>query len=451
MGLLHFDQLGPKKRRATSKIFAVLAVGLIISLGYTFASNISLNSGGPVEFGQGVAQSTACDNSILVTPYSSFVNAVGGGSFKFTAIKLSNVNSTNGGCASKGFTINVYDASGSSLALYSIDDNGTDFSSGDGNLTYDLNDLESSSVTLNIAGAPSDLVGASSVQRITIQSGLPMTLSGHLILLGNKDEIFSENGLFQGSRPLRYVDASGSTNSLTNQSGLAIQIRSGSSDPFTYGFQGVSGSSNNLSGMTQTMENGRSISYGSAITTLPIDVNSISVSVKNAYSLAKNGSYLKISTTITNTDPTHSINNISAQAGILDTMAGDDDVNFTRGNISNSGFNMLSNITNRSNSIIAHNGDVNAVLYSKSSSANSKWYFDCCDAYGLFDVSPSDSTIFTDGSYYDGSMALEYSIHDLAPGASYTFTWLIGGSNNADLSKLASILYRAGIADNYTP
>ena len=66
MGVLRFDETSPKKRRATSKIFALMAVGLIISLGYTFASNISLNSGGPVEFGQGVAQSTACDNSILV-------------------------------------------------------------------------------------------------------------------------------------------------------------------------------------------------------------------------------------------------------------------------------------------------------------------------------------------------------------------------------------------------
>jgi hypothetical protein len=189
MGLLHFDQLGPKKRKVTSRILALISIGLIASLGYTFASNISLNSGGPVEFGQGVAQSAACDNSILVTPYSSFVNAAGGGAFKFTAIQLSNLNSTNSGCAGKGFTINVYDASGSALASYAIDDNGTDFSSGDGKLTYDLNDLESSSVTLNISGSPSDLVNASSVRRITIQSSLPMSLSGHIILMGNANSI----------------------------------------------------------------------------------------------------------------------------------------------------------------------------------------------------------------------------------------------------------------------
>jgi hypothetical protein len=247
-------------------------------------------------------------------------------------------------------------------------------------------------------------------------------------------QYLESNGLLGTYQPLKYVNSEGSRFPLMNDYGLGIQVSGWMGETkFTYSSEDPYSASNNISSLNETSENGQTISYGTATSTLPIDLGGVSAAIRNVYSLAQNGSILKISTTITNTDSTNAINDIKAQAGIADTMAGDDDVNFKRGNISNTGFNILSDISSRSNSIIAHYGDVNAVLYSKSATANSKWYSDCCSAYGLFNVSPSDSTIYTNGNYYDGSMALEYSIHNLAPGASYTFTWFIGGSNNADL------------------
>ncbi len=90
-----------------------LAVG---ALGTTLAANINLNGGDNVEFGQGVAQTTACSggDSISVTPFSTFINEVGAGASYFTSVKLSNIPSN---CEGKVFTIAAYGDSGSSLTL----------------------------------------------------------------------------------------------------------------------------------------------------------------------------------------------------------------------------------------------------------------------------------------------------------------------------------------------
>jgi hypothetical protein len=67
--------LGPKKK---SKYRAFIGIGIIaaaVGLSSTLAANININSG-PVEFGQGVAQTVACsgDESVIVTPASIFSN-----------------------------------------------------------------------------------------------------------------------------------------------------------------------------------------------------------------------------------------------------------------------------------------------------------------------------------------------------------------------------------------
>ena len=79
MEILNFsDQEGSgSKKRSRSRAF--IGIGVIaaaVGLSSTLAANISINSG-PVEFGQGVAQTVACsgDESIIVTPATSFTNA----------------------------------------------------------------------------------------------------------------------------------------------------------------------------------------------------------------------------------------------------------------------------------------------------------------------------------------------------------------------------------------
>jgi hypothetical protein len=86
-------------------ILGIGAVALSISLGSTLAANINLNSGTPVEFGQGVATTMACDNSVFITPNSEFVNDANYPGFKFTSFTVSGIGNE---CIGKVFTIKAY-------------------------------------------------------------------------------------------------------------------------------------------------------------------------------------------------------------------------------------------------------------------------------------------------------------------------------------------------------
>jgi hypothetical protein len=94
-------------------------------LGSTLAASITLNTTGNVEFGQGVAQTAACDEEILVTPISAFDNASDtdpvaegnqGARFEFTSFTVTGVDAT--ACADKTFTVNAYEATGASVETY---------------------------------------------------------------------------------------------------------------------------------------------------------------------------------------------------------------------------------------------------------------------------------------------------------------------------------------------
>jgi hypothetical protein len=100
-----------KKNRNLKLALGVGTLAVMVGLGSTLAANISLNSGGNVEFGQGVAQTISCqsipegynfsspsaapspsassmDRSVTVTPISDFVNT-GTGTFVLSSIQFS--------------------------------------------------------------------------------------------------------------------------------------------------------------------------------------------------------------------------------------------------------------------------------------------------------------------------------------------------------------------------
>jgi hypothetical protein len=85
-------------------------------LGSTFATNISMSTG-RVEFGQGIVQALACDNSVTLTPYATFANASGASAnYKLTAIRLTDMGA---GCWGKDIIIKVYNSTDSTpLNLY---------------------------------------------------------------------------------------------------------------------------------------------------------------------------------------------------------------------------------------------------------------------------------------------------------------------------------------------
>jgi hypothetical protein len=95
-----------RKKSSSSKVMLGLAgIAAVALLGSTLAANISLNSGAGVEFGQGVALTTACDSEITSTPTATFANAANGGAFNFSTVAFSNVSSA---CLGKTFTLKAY-------------------------------------------------------------------------------------------------------------------------------------------------------------------------------------------------------------------------------------------------------------------------------------------------------------------------------------------------------
>lgn len=68
------EQPTSKNRKPLRLIVGVAVLAAVLGLGQTLAAQITLNTGNSVEFGQGVAQTTSCDDSILVTPKSTFNN-----------------------------------------------------------------------------------------------------------------------------------------------------------------------------------------------------------------------------------------------------------------------------------------------------------------------------------------------------------------------------------------
>ena len=108
-----------RKKSSSSKVMLGLAgIAAVALLGSTLAANISLNSGTGVEFGQGVALTTACDSEITSTPTATFANAEGGGTFKFSTVAFSNVSSA---CLGKTFTLKAYgDTSATPLTIATV-------------------------------------------------------------------------------------------------------------------------------------------------------------------------------------------------------------------------------------------------------------------------------------------------------------------------------------------
>ena len=117
MSLLNFDSKDNQPTRNRKSLKLVLAVGTlvgVVALGSTLAASINLNDGGPVEFGQGVNQTTACDSQIIVTPFSSFDNSYGVQEFVLSSIEISDIANA---CAPKRFKINIYGNTSGSINL----------------------------------------------------------------------------------------------------------------------------------------------------------------------------------------------------------------------------------------------------------------------------------------------------------------------------------------------
>jgi len=93
-GAAEENSAAPKSRKKFRVILGIGALAAVTGIGSTLAANISLNGGGNVEFGQGVATTAACDDDITLTPISEFSNTEEDATFAMTAIQVSNIDLT---------------------------------------------------------------------------------------------------------------------------------------------------------------------------------------------------------------------------------------------------------------------------------------------------------------------------------------------------------------------
>ena len=99
-----------KKKLKPKWVLAIVALFATVIGGGVFAATILINGGNTdIEFGQGVAEVTACDGDVTLTPSAAF----DGTTFKLDEIVISNVDDE---CDSKTFTVGVY-ASGAATPL----------------------------------------------------------------------------------------------------------------------------------------------------------------------------------------------------------------------------------------------------------------------------------------------------------------------------------------------
>ena len=109
MALLNFNNSPSKAPRNHKNLKYILGIGAlagVIALGSTLAANINLNTGHPVEFGQGIAQTVSCDSDgVTLTPYSTFKNATDAGTFYLSSLKFSGVSAN---CSDVVFRLRIY-------------------------------------------------------------------------------------------------------------------------------------------------------------------------------------------------------------------------------------------------------------------------------------------------------------------------------------------------------
>ena len=170
------EERAPRKRNSQGIIALILIFfGGSFFLSNTLAANVSLNSGGGVEFGQGVLQAVSCSGTsynLKITPFSTFQNASGVGAYYLESVTISNIPSA---CNGVDFTLNAYTETGTApLALFNttstsaiIWNNAGNFEAGAGSTGMSVS---SSSGAFSIRFS-NPVALSSTVSRFTLQSG----------------------------------------------------------------------------------------------------------------------------------------------------------------------------------------------------------------------------------------------------------------------------------------
>jgi hypothetical protein len=94
-----------KWNRGPKVILAVSLLLLIPVVGTSLASNVVVNSGGPITFGQGYVAAIDCSNNVTISPNAKFHYNAGTSYWYVDQITISGIDTSAGGCAGKTITV----------------------------------------------------------------------------------------------------------------------------------------------------------------------------------------------------------------------------------------------------------------------------------------------------------------------------------------------------------
>jgi hypothetical protein len=156
---------GPRNVAILTSIVVALTMILFRT---TLASNISINTSGTVEFGQGVAIAAACSGStnLTILPSETFTNGSGTvGNFYFNGYTVSNIPAS---CSGSDFIISAYDSvTASPLPLYNTSTSSTTIWDNSGTYTFPTSQT-GASITTN------------STSSFTVTFSTPVTLASSI-------------------------------------------------------------------------------------------------------------------------------------------------------------------------------------------------------------------------------------------------------------------------------
>jgi hypothetical protein len=185
-----------KKKISSVLALLLLIIGATFLVQNTLAASINLNSGAPVEFGQGVAQTTACSNgdSLIVTPISTFTNS-GDGSFSFTGVTVSDIPES---CEGVDFAISAYDTTGDALAIFNTDSTVATIWNDGGTFKLGTGSVNGASITSGTGAFTFSFTEpvalATNVSRVTLQSSAHAAYSCATDLICNVGDISASGG-----------------------------------------------------------------------------------------------------------------------------------------------------------------------------------------------------------------------------------------------------------------
>ena len=165
------DEAAPpnKKKSKWLKIgIGVSALVLIPTIGSTLAGTITIGSGS-VEFGQGVVDTAACDDTISVAP-TSILNAGSPGTVPFFEILSITLSSIGSNCFGKTFRLSAYDFNGDPVSLCAIMSDYADIEYLSPTSTSDCGGVLNNIDDTGFDFSPSYSVLAGDVATITIES-----------------------------------------------------------------------------------------------------------------------------------------------------------------------------------------------------------------------------------------------------------------------------------------